>query len=101
MSIDCIERNVSIIKIGGSSITDKASFETLDESSLKWFANCIFRSIDPKYVSPEKDDEDDGDDSGRATKSKNRIFVIIHGAGSFGHHSAKKYGLSEKKTTPS
>jgi len=61
-----------IVKIGGSSITDKGQFETLNETSLTWFAQTIKES----------------------TLSNNRKIIIVHGAGSFGHYHAKQFGLS-------
>jgi uridylate kinase len=60
-----------LVKIGGSSITDKATREALNESALDWFARSLTSS----------------------SHGMNLTFVIVHGAGSFGHHTAKEYGL--------
>lgn len=60
-----------VVKLGGSSITEKGSFETLKRSKLD--TTCfqiqqIFRETGANVI-------------------------LIHGAGSFGHHQAKQYGL--------
>ena len=44
-------------------------------------------SIDSKYLSSDKDDK-----AVSHMKEKTK-FIIVHGAGSFGHHSAKRYSL--------
>jgi isopentenyl phosphate kinase len=67
---------VVLIKIGGSSITNKSVKETLDPDALAWFVTCL-------------------------AKCKDRAFIVVHGAGSFGHHTAKEYGLSGKTQPPS
>lgn len=61
-----------IVKYGGSAVTDKASFETLDSESLNK------SSVQLKTVHTEK---------------RWANIVIVHGAGSFGHFHAKKYDL--------
>lgn len=66
------KNNNILVKIGGSSITDKASREALNQSALNWFAQSLTSS---------------------SHRNHNRTFVIVHGAGSFGHHTAKEYGL--------
>jgi isopentenyl phosphate kinase len=71
-----MKNDITILKIGGSSITDKAREETLDQASLEWFARLI-----ASYVSAS------------TTLGPNHKIIVIHGAGSFGHHSAKRYGL--------
>jgi isopentenyl phosphate kinase len=68
---------VVLIKIGGSSITNKSVKETLDPHALSWFVTCL------------------------AKCNKDRAFIVVHGAGSFGHHTAKEYGLSGKTQPPS
>ena len=67
---------IVLVKVGGSSITDKANFETLNEDSLEWFARIV------------------------AESSIQQRFVIVHGAGSFGHHTAKEYDLRGKTVSP-
>ena len=95
---------VTILKIGGSSITNKAREETLNEGALDWFANLIYASVDASFLAPGRDSKrggerggDDEDDVTECNVSKRtgggRRFVVVHGAGSFGHHSAKRHGL--------
>jgi len=73
---------VVLIKVGGSSITDKAVQETLNEPALEWFAKTIHEAC------CSSQDE------------KQQSFVIVHGAGSFGHHTAKSYGLRGQTEPP-
>ncbi|KAL9182607.1 hypothetical protein ACHAXT_013259 [Thalassiosira profunda] len=76
---------IVILKVGGSSITDKAREETLDQESLDWFASLVASAVDPSFLSGGMEREDDA--------QRKRQFVLVHGAGSFGHHSAKRHGL--------
>ena len=76
---------VVLVKIGGSSITDKAKLETTNEEALDWFINAIARAIHDDFKSTTAQDD--------TTCTKRRAFVIVHGAGSFGHFTAKQYGL--------
>ena len=59
---------VTILKIGGSSITNKAREETLNEGALDWFANLIYASVDASFLAPGRDSkrggERGGDDDG-------------------------------------
>eukprot|EP00571_Detonula_confervacea_P003941 CAMPEP_0172325668 /NCGR_PEP_ID=MMETSP1058-20130122/54492_1 /TAXON_ID=83371 /ORGANISM="Detonula confervacea, Strain CCMP 353" /LENGTH=382 /DNA_ID=CAMNT_0013042259 /DNA_START=319 /DNA_END=1464 /DNA_ORIENTATION=+ len=82
------DRKIIILKIGGSSITNKAQEETLNEEALDWFAKLVASSVNPLFLSSDY----------RVDKDSNEInlkpqFIIVHGAGSFGHHSAKRYNL--------
>jgi isopentenyl phosphate kinase len=61
-----------IVKYGGSAITDKSTFEALDDTSLSIAANQL------KKVQNEH---------------RWSQIVLVHGAGSFGHFQAKQYGL--------
>ena len=82
---------VIIIKIGGSSITNKATEETLNQDAIDWFAKLISASVHTSFLFSDKEEqqqEKEDDDGKRKPK-----FVVVHGAGSFGHHSAKRYGL--------
>jgi len=58
-----------ILKIGGSVITQKESFETLNEKAMEDIAAEIANNY--------------------------RDLILVHGAGSFGHPHVKKYGLRE------
>ena len=62
-----------IVKLGGAAITDKASLETLNEEVLD---ACVEQL---RTVISE-------DAPGEAT-------CIVHGAGSFGHHTAAAAGI--------
>jgi isopentenyl phosphate kinase len=80
---------ITILKIGGSSITDKAHEETLDPAALEWFANLIASSSADECLLASS-----AASGIVATRSEpNHKFIVVHGAGSFGHHSAKRYGL--------
>ena len=86
---------VIIIKIGGSSITNKAIEETLNQTAIDWFAKLISASVHTSFLFSDKEQEQEHDDdatTNEESKTKPK-FVVIHGAGSFGHHSAKRYGL--------
>ncbi|KAL7531745.1 hypothetical protein ACHAXR_009829 [Thalassiosira sp. AJA248-18] len=94
-----IEDDIVILKIGGSSITNKAQEETLDVDALDWFAKLIAASVDPSFLSSdcrageeEADDESNARHGSNTSKRKSK-FIVVHGAGSFGHHSAKRHGL--------
>ena len=58
---------VVVFKAGGSSLTNKSSYETLNKENIK----SIIESISNK------------------DKDNNLKYVLIHGAGSFGHFDAK------------
>ena len=85
-----MKEDITILKIGGSSITNKAEEETLNQEALDWFAKLVAASIDPSFLSTECQVEKVNE--GASTKCKSQ-FIIVHGAGSFGHHSAKRYGI--------
>ena len=74
---------VILVKIGGSSITDKGRYETVNQNALSWFVQSI------KHVMSSTEDDD------------TKRFIIVHGAGSFGHHTAKEYGLKGITSFPS
>ena len=98
MAQDNIDSNddIVIIKIGGSSITNKANEETLNETAIDWFAkliaSCVHTSFLHHTITTKLDKEDD-DQSSTLEGRKKFKFIVVHGAGSFGHHSAKRYGL--------
>lgn len=62
-----------IIKLGGSAITHKDKFEALNDEALQ----STVRQIHHLY-----------------SKISNR-FVIVHGAGSFGHFQANQYKVAK------
>lgn len=63
----------TVLKLGGSVITRKDTPETIDESALERAAETLGRTDDR--------------------------LVVVHGAGSFGHHHAAKYGVSTTEGT--
>jgi isopentenyl phosphate kinase len=62
-------KELIILKFGGSIITDDSKFETFNEEITKNLALEV------------------------ASLSKKYSFIIVHGAGSFGHYHAKEYDL--------
>jgi isopentenyl phosphate kinase len=57
-----------IIKVGGAFLTDKSRFETLNDAHLEAFASAL-------------------------SEVDHRRFILIHGAGSFGHAHAHQYAI--------
>jgi isopentenyl phosphate kinase len=80
---DAVLERIVILKLGGSSITDKGSLETLNQGMLDWIASTLSNNTDVCYSTDNED---------QYLTIRNR-FIIVHGAGSFGHQVAKKYGL--------
>lgn len=69
---------VTVLKVGGSVLTDKSEPETLDSESLAAVASAVGEAVE----------------TGGATD-----LVVVHGGGSFGHHHAAAHGLSETAGT--
>jgi isopentenyl phosphate kinase len=63
----------TVLKLGGSLITDKERAETLDGAALDAAADAIAAADDD--------------------------LALVHGAGSFGHHYAEKHGVSVSQGT--
>lgn len=93
-SDDSIGNNVVIVKLGGSSITEKGKLETLNHEALRWIAETLAQVIDSSYCFHSTDSSLDD------TLPK-CSFILVHGAGSFGHLFAKQYGLHGKTQPPS
>jgi isopentenyl phosphate kinase len=64
----------TVLKLGGSVVTDKDEAETVDETNLSRAAEAIAAA----------EDED---------------IVVVHGGGSFGHHHAAEHGVSTTEGT--
>ena len=62
-----------IIKLGGAAITKKDELETIDDEVLDACVSIIAKQ----------------------REKGNPNIVVVHGAGSFGHFSAKKYGVAD------
>lgn len=67
------KQEVVLVKLGGSALTDKRAFEALKTANLQ--------SVCQQLASLR-----------RSTPS--RHFILVHGAGSFGHPQAKAFNLS-------
>lgn len=69
---ECNKVNQTIVvKIGGSCLTDKSRKETLNPTILDWFGRTV----------------------AEVRQSSTHSYVLVHGAGSFGHFTAKEYGI--------
>jgi isopentenyl phosphate kinase len=68
---------VTVLKLGGSVITDKDTAETVDDAALSRAADAIASAAD-REGSP---------------------LVLVHGGGSFGHHHAARHGVSTTEGT--
>ncbi|WP_181684721.1 isopentenyl phosphate kinase [Halorhabdus salina] len=64
----------TVLKLGGSVITEKESPETIDEAALTAAADAI-------------------------AGSNVEDLIVVHGGGSFGHHHAERYGASATEGT--
>ncbi|GAX23201.1 hypothetical protein FisN_39Hh003 [Fistulifera solaris] len=73
-----------LIKIGGSSVTVKDQKETFNETIVKWFTETIADVVSPFYRI--------GDTHDCALHEKPAV-ILVHGAGSFGHHTAKEFHM--------
>lgn len=105
------QAEIVLIKVGGSSITNKATKETLNEDALGWFASLLANEISLSYKNQEDREltcrargEDEGTEltcgNHIGNEHNNKAFVVVHGAGSFGHQTAKLHGLSGQIEPP-
>eukprot|EP00536_Pseudo-nitzschia_multiseries_P010215 jgi/Psemu1/202657/e_gw1.305.29.1 len=104
-------RNILLVKIGGSSITEKAKLETLNVEALEWFSKTIRSAVNDAFLSAgdestgdetdgNNDDNDDDNDNNNNNNNNKPAIIIVHGAGSFGHHTAKQHGLRGTTSPP-
>ncbi len=93
-------QRIIIVKLGGSSITDKSKFETPNLDALKWVREALVQSIHPSFLSSSSSSSfpSNSDD---VTINNKPAFIVIHGAGSFGHYHAKQFGLKGETEPPS
>lgn len=82
---------VVLVKVGGSAITQKEHKETLNDGQVKWVSETLADAIASQYKSTTTTTT-----TSACSDSPRIALVVIHGAGSFGHHQAKKFGLSGK-----
>ena len=62
----------TVLKLGGSVVTEKDDSETVDRAALERAADALAGQDD---------------------------VVVVHGGGSFGHHHAARYGVSTTEGT--
>jgi isopentenyl phosphate kinase len=91
-----VPTEVTLIKAGGSSITEKATKEKLNVEALNWMATTLTQEISSYFKVPESALTGEPDECNANAKA----FVIVHGAGSFGHHNAKEFGLKGRTEPP-
>jgi isopentenyl phosphate kinase len=77
----------------------------LNIEALKWFPKTVKLSINDDFLSDNNDDDSNDDDNDNDNDNDNNhdnkpAMIIVHGAGSFGHHTAKKYGLRGETSPP-
>lgn len=94
-------QRIIIVKLGGSSITDKSKFETPNLDALKWVREALCQSIHPSFLSSSSSSSSFPSNGDDVTTNNKPAFIIIHGAGSFGHYHAKQYGLKGELEPPS
>jgi isopentenyl phosphate kinase len=70
--------SITVLKLGGSLITEKDHPETLDDRALADAADAVAKALD----------------SGSTER-----LVIVHGGGSFGHHHASEHGITTTEGT--
>jgi len=68
---------VTVLKLGGSVVTEKDTAETVDDAALSRAAGAIASAVESDSAS----------------------LVLVHGGGSFGHHHAARHGVSSTEGT--
>ena len=74
---------LTVLKLGGSVVTDKAEPETIDDAALDRVAAAIAAHLGR-----------DADVNGSPVVDGGAGLVLVHGGGSFGHYHANEYGVS-------
>lgn len=92
----------TVVKLGGSVITEKDRPETLDGESLDRSADSIAAALDGVGAGAADGatgggGEIDGDDAAPGADVDG--LVIVHGGGSFGHYNASEYGVDTSSGT--
>ncbi|MDS0299212.1 isopentenyl phosphate kinase [Halogeometricum sp. S1BR25-6] len=72
----------TVLKLGGSVVTDKSAPETVDDDALDDAVGAIAEAL--------------GAGNGGADAPR---LVLVHGGGSFGHHHAARHGVSDTDGT--
>mgnify|MGYP005843220273 CR=1 FL=1 len=92
LTLDGEDLDVIVVKIGGSSLTDKAEKERIDAENLEWFSETLSQSISESFLIPESNEKGGecsatssltGDKSCLYKGSKHHAFVVVHGAGKY------------------
>ena len=107
LTLDGEALEVIVLKMGGSSLTDKANRETIHEEALEWFSRAIASSVDSSFLSPPEEDmtSNDGAEEGDNAEAclekigmkqpilgkRKRAFIVIHGAGKAYHILKPEY----------
>lgn len=76
----------TVLKLGGSVVTDKTEPETVDDASLRRAVDAIAARFGTDGTPTARAKAGTGDDSGR--------LILVHGGGSFGHYHASEHGVS-------
>ena len=90
----------AVVKLGGAAITWKDTLETLNETTLKKCARGIAKAVELEEERASRHAESSGrggrggEGDGAVTRRR-KGFVVVHGAGSFGHFQARRYGVSK------
>ena len=80
LRLGCQSLACVLVKLGGSAVTDKSTFETVHHQRLEAAAKAVGQQQPQQRGLP---------------------VVLLHGAGSFGHFQAKKYAISKGVRDPS
>jgi isopentenyl phosphate kinase len=78
----------TVLKLGGSVVTEKDGRETVDDDALAALAADIARATDRQAT--------DGDDAPAPA-----ALAVVHGGGSFGHYHAEEWGVTTTEGTRS
>ncbi|XP_059308608.1 isopentenyl phosphate kinase isoform X1 [Lycium ferocissimum] len=94
-----------VVKLGGAAITCKNKLETIDEENLKEVSTHLRQAFLPDSTSAnvlgmdwsKRPGQSEApsfiDDFGDQSVADSESFIVVHGAGSFGHFQASKSGV--------
>ena len=68
--------DIVVLKLGGAALTKKEQFEVVDEDGIENISNLLLSLYGNVHL------------------------ILVHGAGSFGHHQAKRYNVRSGKSDP-
>jgi isopentenyl phosphate kinase len=83
----------TVLKLGGSVITEKAEPETIDDAALDRAADAIAAHLGVDTDTDTETDTGTGSDGSPAVTDGTGL-VVVHGGGSFGHYHADEHGVS-------